>query len=31
LDYAVKKDDHLQQNGDEALIDDKTVFVIKRS
>ena len=31
LDYAVKRDDHLRQNGDEALIDDKTVFIIKRS
>lgn len=31
LDYAVKQDGHLRENGDEALIDDKTVFVIKRS
>jgi len=31
LDYAVKQDDRLRQNGDEALIDDKTVFIIKRS
>jgi serine/threonine protein phosphatase PrpC len=31
LDYAVKQDDLLRQNGDEALIDDKTVFIIKRS
>src|SRR3989442_2300056 len=31
LDYAVKQDDHLRQNGDESLIDDKTVFIIKRS
>ncbi len=31
LDYAVKQDDHLRQNGDEAMIDDKTVFIIKRS
>jgi len=30
LDYAVRQDDHLRQNGDEALIDDKTVLVIKR-
>jgi len=30
LEYAVKQDDHLRQNGDEALIDDKTVFIIKR-
>ena len=31
LDYAVKHDDRLRQYGDEALIDDKTVFIIKRS
>jgi serine phosphatase RsbU (regulator of sigma subunit) len=31
LDYALKQDHHLRQNGDEALIDDKTVFIIKRS
>jgi len=31
LDYAVKQDEHLRQNGDEDLIDDKTVFIIKRS
>jgi serine phosphatase RsbU (regulator of sigma subunit) len=31
LDYAVKEDDRLRKNGDEALIDDKTVFIIKRS
>jgi len=31
LDHAIKQDDHLRQNGDEALIDDKTVFIIKRS
>jgi serine phosphatase RsbU (regulator of sigma subunit) len=31
LDYAVKQDDHLRENGDVALIDDKTVFIIKRS
>jgi serine phosphatase RsbU (regulator of sigma subunit) len=30
LDYAVKQDDLLRQNGDEALVDDKTVFIIKR-
>ena len=30
LDYALKQDDLLRQNGDEALIDDKTVFIIKR-
>jgi serine phosphatase RsbU (regulator of sigma subunit) len=31
LDYAVEQDEHLRQSGDEALIDDKTVFIIKRS
>ena len=31
LDYAVKQDDRLRQNGDEALIDDKTVFIVKRT
>jgi len=31
LDYAVSQDDRLRQNGDETLIDDKTVFIIKRS
>jgi serine phosphatase RsbU (regulator of sigma subunit) len=31
MDYALKQDDLLRQNGDEALIDDKTVFIIKRS
>ena len=31
LDYAVEQDKHLRLNGDEALIDDKTVFIIKRS
>jgi serine phosphatase RsbU (regulator of sigma subunit) len=30
LDYAVKQDEHLLQSGDAALIDDKTVFIIKR-
>jgi serine phosphatase RsbU (regulator of sigma subunit) len=30
LDYAVKQDDHLRENGDAALIDDKTVFIVKR-
>src|SRR5581483_7151026 len=30
LDYAVNQDDFLRQNGDESLIDDKTVFIIKR-
>ena len=31
LDYAVQEDDHFRQNGDEALIDDKTVFIVKRN
>lgn len=31
LDYAVKRDDQFRQNGDEALIDDKTVFIVKRT
>lgn len=31
LDHAVKQDDRLRQNDDEALIDDKTVFIVKRT
>jgi len=31
LEHAVKQDDLLRRNGDDALIDDKTVFIIKRS
>ncbi|HKU25129.1 MAG TPA: SpoIIE family protein phosphatase, partial [Candidatus Sulfotelmatobacter sp.] len=31
LDHAVKQDARLRENGDEDLIDDKTVFVIKRT
>jgi serine phosphatase RsbU (regulator of sigma subunit) len=31
LDHAVKQDEYLRQNGDDALIDDKTAFIIKRS
>jgi len=31
LDRAVEQDARLRQNGDGALIDDKTVFVIKRT
>ncbi|HEV2729081.1 MAG TPA: PP2C family protein-serine/threonine phosphatase, partial [Terriglobales bacterium] len=31
LDHAVKQDDQLRRNGDEALIDDKTVFIVKRT
>jgi serine phosphatase RsbU (regulator of sigma subunit) len=30
LELAVKQDDQLRLNGDEALIDDKTVVIIKR-
>jgi len=31
LDYAVRQDDQLRENGDEALIDDKTAFIVKRT
>jgi serine phosphatase RsbU (regulator of sigma subunit) len=31
MDYAVKKDDRLRQSGNDALIDDKTVFIVKRT
>ena len=31
MDFAVKQDEYLRQNGDEALIDDKTVFIVKRT
>jgi serine phosphatase RsbU (regulator of sigma subunit) len=31
LDHAVRQDDILRQNGDAALIDDKTVFIVKRT
>ena len=31
LDYAVKQDDRLRANDDEALIDDKTVLIVKRT
>jgi serine phosphatase RsbU (regulator of sigma subunit) len=31
LDYAIKQDDQLRKNGDQALIDDKTVFIVKRT
>ena len=31
LDYAVKQDDHLRQNGEEDMIDDKTAFIVKRT
>lgn len=31
LSQAVKLDEQLRQNGDENLIDDKTVFIVKRT
>jgi serine phosphatase RsbU (regulator of sigma subunit) len=31
LAYATQQDDYLRQNGDEALIDDKTVLIVKRT
>jgi serine phosphatase RsbU (regulator of sigma subunit) len=31
LDCAVQQDNHLRENGDEALVDDKTVFIVKRT
>ncbi len=31
LDCAVKQDGYLRESGDEALIDDKTVFIVKRT
>jgi serine phosphatase RsbU (regulator of sigma subunit) len=31
LDYAVRVDERLRESGDEALIDDKTVFIVKRT
>jgi serine phosphatase RsbU (regulator of sigma subunit) len=31
LDCAVQQDNQLRENGDEALIDDKTVFIVKRT
>jgi serine phosphatase RsbU (regulator of sigma subunit) len=31
MDYALKQDDVLRANGDEALMDDKTVFIVKRT
>jgi serine phosphatase RsbU (regulator of sigma subunit) len=30
LDHAVRQDELLRQNGEEDMIDDKTVFIIKR-
>ena len=29
--YAVQREDLLVQNGEEELIDDKTVFIVKRT
>jgi serine phosphatase RsbU (regulator of sigma subunit) len=29
--YALQQDQLLRQNGDESLIDDKTVFIVKRT
>src|SRR5947208_641228 len=31
LEQAIKQDDELRANGDEALIDDKTVLIVKRT
>jgi serine phosphatase RsbU (regulator of sigma subunit) len=31
LNHAIKQDDQLRQSGDEALIDDKTVLIVKRT
>jgi serine phosphatase RsbU (regulator of sigma subunit) len=31
LNYALEQDDLLRHAGDEALIDDKTVFIVKRT
>jgi len=31
LDHAVKQDEQLRRNGDLDLIDDKTVFIVKRT
>ena len=31
LDHAVRQDDRLRQNGQEDVIDDKTVFIVKRT
>jgi serine phosphatase RsbU (regulator of sigma subunit) len=31
LDHAVQQDDALRQSGDADVIDDKTVFVVKRT
>jgi serine phosphatase RsbU (regulator of sigma subunit) len=31
MEYAIKQDSHLRKHGEEALIDDKTVFIVKRT
>lgn len=31
MDYALEQDERLRQNDDAALIDDKTVFIVKRT
>jgi serine phosphatase RsbU (regulator of sigma subunit) len=31
MEYAIQQDELLRQVGDEALIDDKTVFIVKRT
>jgi hypothetical protein len=31
LERAVRMDDHIRDTGEEDRIDDKTVFIIKRS
>jgi serine phosphatase RsbU (regulator of sigma subunit) len=31
MDYALAQDEWLRQHGDQALIDDKTVFIVKRT
>ncbi|MGA8492674.1 MAG: PP2C family protein-serine/threonine phosphatase [Terriglobales bacterium] len=31
LEHALREDDHLRQIGEQDLIDDKTVFIIKRN
>jgi serine phosphatase RsbU (regulator of sigma subunit) len=31
LDHAVERDEQLRKNGDADLIDDKTVFIVKRT
>jgi serine phosphatase RsbU (regulator of sigma subunit) len=31
LDHAVKQDERLRESGEEDMIDDKTVFIVKRT